>query len=321
MEFLLTLLLFGFLVFIIITGVNAVKIVRQSTIGVVERLGQYAGTRSAGPVFLIPFVDSMRIIDLREQVLPLPPQSVITKENVSMKIDAIVYFQVTDPFKATYEVAEPWNAVEKLALTTVRNIIGELTLDETLASRDQINVRLQHVLDDATTKWGMKVNRVELKDIDPPKDIEQAMQKEMRAEREKRSQILIAEGEKQSAILKAEGEREAAIRAAEGEQAALILRAEGEKQAAVARAVGQAEAIQRIQEAEAGAIGMLNASHPSAGVIQLKYLDALRALSQSKANTVILPYESTAFMGAVYGGLKSLQQQETHNHHQGHHHG
>jgi regulator of protease activity HflC (stomatin/prohibitin superfamily) len=307
METLLLFLLLLLVVLLVVVAANSIKVVRQSTVGVLERLGQYAGSRKAGMVFLIPFMDSMRVIDLREQVLPLPPQSVITKENVTMKIDAIVYFQVTDPFKATYEVAEPWNAVEKLALTTMRNIIGEMTLDETLSSRDQINSRLQHILDDATTKWGIKVNRVELKDIDPPKDIEQAMQKEMRAEREKRSQILMAEGEKQAAILRAEGDRESAIRAAEGQKQAVVLIAEGEREASIRRAEGMAESIRITQQAEAEGIHFVNQSNPSREVLQLKYLEALRALSQGKANTLVLPYESVAFMGALTGGVQMVK--------------
>jgi regulator of protease activity HflC (stomatin/prohibitin superfamily) len=298
--------------FALVAVASAIRVVRQSTVGVVERLGQFQSpVRSAGVQFLVPFLDTMRIVDMREQVYNLPSQPVITKENVTMNIDAIIYYQVTDAFRATYEVADLISAVEKLALTSIRNIIGEMTLDETLASREVINSKLQHVLDDATGKWGVKVNRVEMKDIDPPRDIVDSMQKEMRAEREKRAMILTAEGEKQSAILKAEGEREAAIRNAEGTQKAMILEAEGVKQSAILKAEGDAEAIRNVQSAQAEMIQKtltyISAANPSREVLQVKYLEALEKLSQGKANTLLLPYESAAFMGALAGSIRTVQ--------------
>ncbi len=310
MEILWLFFVFMILGLLIVTAMS-IRIVRQSTVGVVERLGQYIKTEESGLVILLPFIDTMRIVDVREQVLPLPPQPVITKENVTMNIDAIIYFQVTDPFRATYEVSDVLTAVEKLALTTMRNIIGEMTLDETLSSRDVINAKLQHVLDDATTKWGLKVNRVELKDINPPRDIEEAMQKEMRAEREKRAMILTAEGEKQSAILSAEGRKEASIREAEGEKEATILSAEGRKEAAIREAEGQAQAIREVQQAEAEMIykvfTSINEANPTREVLQIKYLEALEKVSDGQSNTLILPYESAAFLGALAGSVRAIQ--------------
>ena len=280
------------LIFLVIVLFKSLRIIRQSTVGVVERLGQYLATRPAGLTLLIPFIDDLRIVDMREQVLPLPQQPVITRDNVTMNIDAIIYFQVTDPFRATYEVAQLLMAVEKLALTTVRNIIGDMSLDDTLTSRDVINTKLKHVLDEATGKWGLQVNRVELKDINPPRDIEEAMQKQMRAEREKRATILTAEGEKQSAILQAEGSREAAIRQAEGQKLSAILRAEGEAEAL--RTVKQAQA-----DTELIVLQALNKAAPSPAVIQLKYLEALAQVANGQATKLVVPLESAAFMGTL----------------------
>ncbi len=286
---------------------TSIRIVRQSTVGVIERLGKYSETKSAGLILLIPFLDSMITVDMREQVVSLPPQPVITKENVTMNIDAIIYFQVTDPFKATYEINDLLAAVEKLALTTMRNIIGEMSLDQTLSSRDVINANLQHVLDDATGKWGLKVNRVEVKDINPPRDIEEAMQKEMRAEREKRAMILLAEGEK-----------EAAIRSAEGKKQARILEAEGKRESQIREAEGEADAIRSVQQAEADmtrtVFTAINESNPSREVLQIKYLEALDKVAQGEANTLILPYESTAFLGALAGSVRTVASQANKNH-------
>ncbi len=311
MEILGSFLVIILFIFALIVVGSSVRVVRQSTVGVIERLGQFVTTQEAGLRLLVPFLDSMRVIDMREQVYNLPSQPVITKENVTMNIDAIIFFQVTDPYRATYEVADLYSAVEKLALTSMRNIVGEMTLDETLASRDVINAKLQHVLDDATGKWGIKVNRVELKDIEPPRDIVDAMQKEMRAEREKRAMILTAEGEKQSAILRSEGEREAAIRNAEGSQQAQILEAEGYKQSSIKRAEGEAEAIRSVQAAEADMVFKMFTSianaNPSREVLQVKYLESLEKVAQGKANTLFLPYESAAFMGALAGSVHAVQ--------------
>jgi regulator of protease activity HflC (stomatin/prohibitin superfamily) len=292
--------------FALIVAASSVRIVRQSTVGVVERLGQFVVIQPAGFRLLMPFVDSMRIIDMREQVYNLPSQPVITKENVTMNIDAVIYFQVTDPYRATYEVVDIYSAVEKLALTSMRNIIGEMRLDQTLASRDVINAKLQHVLDEATGKWGIKVNRVEMKDIEPPRDIADAMQKEMRAEREKRATILIAEGEKQSAILRAEGE-----------QQSLILQAEGHKQAAIKKAEGEATAIRNVQTAQAEMFYKVFTSiaeaNPTREVLQVKYLESLEKVANGKANTLFLPYESAAFMGALVGSVQTAKSQSQPN--------
>lgn len=307
----------GFMIFVffmlIIIGGSAIRIVQQSTVGVVERLGEYKRTQQAGMVILVPFIERMIVVDKKEQVLPLPQQPVITKENVTMNIDAVIFFQVTDAYKATYEVADLISAVEQLALTTIRNIIGEMTLDETLASRDIINTKLQAVLDEATGKWGLKVNRVELKDINPPRDIEEAMQKEMRAERTKRALILEAQGEKQARILTAEGEKESAILTAEGEKEAAIRNAEGDKESQMLRAQGQSEAIREVQKAEAEmfytVFTAIDKANPSNAVLQIKYLEALEKLSEGESNNLILPYESAAMMGALAGGVKTIQSQ------------
>lgn len=303
--------LFILIVGALIIAASSIRIVRQSTVGVLERLGQYGGTREAGIIFLIPGVERLIIVDLKETVFQLPSQPVITKDNVTMNIDAVIYFQVTDAFRATYEVNNLFDAVEKLAMTTMRDIIGNMHLDQTLSSRDFVNVELQKKLDDATHKWGLKVNRVELKDIIPPRDIEEAMQKQMRAEREKRAQILLAEGEKQSAILKAEGDKEAAIRSAEGQKESAILRAEGAKEAAVRNAEGEAQAIRLVQQAEADMVfkvfTAINDANPSREVIQIKYLEALEKVSQGQSTTLFLPYESAAFLGALAGSVRAVQ--------------
>jgi regulator of protease activity HflC (stomatin/prohibitin superfamily) len=308
----LILILTGFL-FVIFA--SSFRVIRQSTVGLIERLGQYTPPiRDAGLTLIIPFMDRLIVVDMREQVLPLPPQPVITKDNVTMNIDAVIYFQVTDPFSATYEVSDLYGAVEKLALTNMRNIIGDMTLDNTLSSRDEINHRLQTVLDDATGKWGLKVNRVELKDINPPRDIEEAMQKQMRAEREKRSIILLAEGDKQSAILKAEGQKEAAILAAGGQKEAQIQLAEADRQAAILRAQGESESIRLVRQADADmmtkVLTAIKVADPTAEVLQIKYLEALQKVADGQSTTLVIPYESAAFMGALYGGVRALAQKE-----------
>lgn len=316
MEALFAVLLIIIIVFTLIFAATSFRIVRQSTIGIVERLGQFQEpVRSAGLTYIFPFIERMIIVDMREQVMPLPPQPVITKDNVTMNIDAVIYFQITDPFRATYEVSDLYGAVEKLALTTMRNIIGDMSLDQTLSSREVVNMELQRVLDDATTKWGLKVNRVELKDINPPRDIEEAMQKQMRAEREKRSVILLAEGEKQSAILKAEGQKEAAILTSEGQKEAAIRLAEADRQAAILRAEGEAESIRLVKQADAEMIykvfTAIKKADPTAEVLQIKYLEALQSVADGKSSTLFLPYESTAFMGAIAGGVEVLKRSKT----------
>lgn len=314
-------LMFGFLVFLAIAALiiigTTVRIIHQATVGLVERLGQYAGTRQAGMTLLVPFMDTMRIVDMREQVFQLPQQPVITKDNVTMDIDAVIYFQITDPVRATYEVSNLILAVEQLALTTMRDVIGNMSLDETLSSRASVNTKLQHDLDESTGKWGLKVNRVELKDINPPRDIQDAMQKQMRAEREKRATILTAEGDKEAAIRRAEGDKEAAIRTAEGQKQSMILQAEGDKEAAVRRAEGEAEAIRQVQQAEADMIytvfTSIDKANPSREVLQVKYLEALEKVSQGQSNTLFLPYESIAFLGALAGSVRTVQSQSGRN--------
>jgi len=270
-----------FFIFLIILSLSSIRIIRQSTVGVVERLGSFHKKAETGINFLIPFIDRMKaIVDLRERVVDFPPQPVITKDNVTIQIDTVVYFKVTDPVFYVYEIANPIAAIEYLTATTLRNIIGELDLDETLTSRDIINSKLRVILDEATDKWGIKVNRVELKNINPPRDIQDAMEKQMRAERERREAILRAEGEKSSAILRAEGHKEAAILKAEAEKEANIRRAEGEKQSQILKSEGQAKAILNIQTAKAeGLKRMLIAmkeSQPDESVLAIRSMEALK---------------------------------------------
>ena len=237
---------------VIVLSLSCVKVIKQSKVGIVMRLGKFQKKADTGVHFLIPFLDQMAyVIDLRENVDDFPPQPVITKDNVTMQIDTVVYFQVTDPVRYVFEIANPISAIENLTATTLRNIIGELDLDETLTSRDIINTKMRSILDEATDKWGIKVNRVELKNIMPPQDIQVAMEKQMRAERERRESILQAEGEKQSSILKAEGEKQSAILKAEAKKEAMVREAEGEKQSRILRAEGEAESIRQIAQAKA----------------------------------------------------------------------
>jgi regulator of protease activity HflC (stomatin/prohibitin superfamily) len=276
---------------------TSVRVVRQSYVGIVERFGRY--TRSLGPGvhLLVPFLDRLRmIVDMKETVQPFAPQPVITEDNVTIGIDTVVYYQVTDPVKATYEVANVLLAMEQLTVTTLRNVIGGLTLEQSLTSRDQINSQLRSVLDEATEKWGVRVTRVELKSIDPPRSIQEAMEQQMRADRAKRATVLQAEGEKQSAILRAEGLRQAAILNAEADQQANVLRAEGERQARALRAQGEAEALgkifQTVQESGIAPSDMLG----------YKYLEALPAVAAGDANKLLLlPTGAAQAMGAVAG--------------------
>lgn len=277
------------LIFVIIVAFSSIKIIHQATVGIVERLGKYHRTAEQGINILIPFIDRFRnIIDLREQVVDFPPQPVITSDNVTMMIDTVVYFQVTDPFKFAYEISNPIMAIENLTATTLRNIVGELELDETLTSRDIVNTKLRAILDEATDKWGIKVNRVELKNILPPDDIQKAMEKQMRAEREKREAILRAEGQKTAAILEAEGQKEAAIREAEGSRQALILEAQGE-----------AEAILTVQKAYADSLSMIKNAAADEKVVALKSLEALRDVGNGQATKLIIPGDLAGLAGAL----------------------
>ncbi|PZR67228.1 MAG: hypothetical protein DLM63_06905 [Solirubrobacterales bacterium] len=267
-------------VVLIFTAARTIRIVPQARAGVVERLGRYSRTLDAGLVIIVPFMDRLRpLIDLREQVVPFPPQSVITEDNLSVKIDTVIYFTVTDARAVSYEVANPLQAMEQLTVTTLRNVVGDLTLEQTLTSRDNINTRLRTVLDEVTGKWGIRVNRVELKSIDTPGSIQEAMEKQMRAERDRRAAILTAEGVKQSQILTAEGEKQSAV-----------LRAEGSKQSAILRSEGEAKAIHTVFAA-------IHEGDPDRALLSYQYLQMLPQLAQGDANKVfVIPSEfSTAF--------------------------
>ena len=279
-------------------AVSCIKIVPQANAIVVERLGGYLTTWSVGLHFKAPFIDRVaKKVLLKEQVVDFPPQPVITKDNVTMQIDTVVYFQITDPKLYAYGVENPIMAIENLTATTLRNIIGDLELDETLTSRETINAKMRSSLDVATDPWGIKVNRVELKNIIPPAAIQDAMEKQMKAERERREAILRAEGEKKSTVLVAEGKKESAILDAEAEKQAAILRAEAHKEATIREAEGQAEAILKIQPANADGLRMLKEAAPDAGVLQLKSLEAFAKAADGKATKIIIPSEIQGIAG------------------------
>ena len=286
------------LVVVLMIVVSCIKIVPQAHAVVVERLGGYLDTWSVGLHFKTPFIDRIaKRVNLKEQVVDFPPQPVITKDNVTMQIDTVVYFQITDPKLFAYGVENPIMAIENLTATTLRNIIGDLELDETLTSRETINTKMRASLDVATDPWGIKVNRVELKNIIPPQAIQDAMEKQMKAERERREAILKAEGEKKSTILVAEGKKESAILDAEAEQQAAILRAEARKEATIREAEGQAEAILKIQQANADGLRFLKEAQPDAGVLQLKSLEAFAKAADGKATKIIIPSEIQGVAG------------------------
>ena len=284
------------IVFILI--VTNIRIVPQSHAYVIERLGAYCSTWQVGLHVKVPLIDRMaNSMSLKEKVLDFQPQPVITKDNVTMMIDTVVYFQITDPKLYTYGVEKPINALENLSATTLRNIIGELELHQTLTSRDVINTKMRSILDEATDPWGIKVNRVEVKNIIPPEAIKEAMEKQMRAERERREQILIAEGKKQSAILVAEGEKQSKILEAEAAKEATILAAEAEKEAAVKRAEGEAEAIRQVQEATAAGLKMIKDAGVDEKVIRLRSLEAFEKAADGKATKIIVPSDIQNFSG------------------------
>ena len=279
-------------------AVSCIKIVPQANAIVVERLGGYLTTWSVGLHFKAPFIDRVaKKVLLKEQVVDFPPQPVITKDNVTMRIDTVVFFQITDPKLFAYGVEKPIMAIENLTATTLRNIIGELELDQTLTSRETINTKMRATLDEATDPWGIKVNRVELKNIIPPAAIQDAMEKQMKAERERREQILIAEGEKKSAILRAEGQKESLILSAEAEKQSAILRAEATKEATIRRAEGEAEAILKVQQANADGIKFLNEAAPDQAVLTLKSLEAFAKAADGKATKLIIPSEISGIAG------------------------
>ena len=274
-------------VVLLIILIRCIRVVPQARACVIERLGAYSTTWGVGLHFKLPFIERIaRTVSLKEQVVDFPPQPVITKDNVTMQIDTVIYFEITDPKLYTYGVEHPLTAIENLTATTLRNIVGELELDQCLTSRDIINTKIRTILDEATDPWGIKVNRVELKNIMPPKEIQNAMERLMNAERERREAILQAEGEKKSAILIAEGEKESAI-----------LRADAKKQAAILEAEGQAEAILKVQEATAESIRRLNAAMPSEPVIKLRALEAFTAAADGKATKIIIPSEIQSLAG------------------------
>lgn len=285
-------------VVVMLIAVSCIKIVPQAHAAVIERLGGYLATWGVGIHFKAPFIDRVaKKVLLKEQVVDFPPQPVITKDNVTMQIDTVVYFQITDPKLFAYGVENPIMAIENLTATTLRNIIGDLELDETLTSRETINTKMRASLDVATDPWGIKVNRVELKNIIPPQAIQDAMEKQMKAERERREVILKAEGEKKSAILVAEGKKESAILDAEAEKQAAILRAEAHKEAMIREAEGQAEAILKVQQANADGLRFLKEAQPDAAVLQLKSLEAFAKAADGKSTKIIIPSEIQGIAG------------------------
>ena len=285
---------------IIIICISCIKVVPQAHAYVIERLGVYSGTWKTGLHLKLPFLDKVaKKIVLMEQVADFQPQAVITKDNVKMQIDTVVFFQITDCKLYAYGVVNPLSAIENLTATTLRNIIGELELDSTLTSRDIINSKMRAILDEATDPWGIKVNRVELKNIMPPKEIQDAMEKQMKAERERREAILKAEGERNSAILVAEGKKQSMILEAEAEKQSAILRAEAHKEAKIREAEGQAEAILKVQQATAEGIRMINESAPESGYIAIKSLEALERVADGKSTKIIIPSEIQSLAGLV----------------------
>ena len=285
---------------------SCIKIVPQAQAYVVERLGAYQDTWSVGLHFKVPIVDKVaKRVLLKEQVADFPPQPVITKDNVTMRIDTVVFFQITDPKLFTYGVENPIMAIENLTATTLRNIIGDLELDQTLTSRETINAKMRASLDIATDPWGIKVNRVELKNIIPPAAIQESMEKQMKAERERRESILQAEGQKQSQILVAEGEKQSTILRADAEKQAAILKAEAERQAAILKAEGEAQAILNVQQALADSIKMLNEANPNEQVIKIKALESFEKAADGQATKIIVPSEiqSLAGLAASFKGL------------------
>ena len=296
------------IVILFIIAVANIAVVQQSRAYVVERLGAFHCVWGVGLHFKVPFIDRIaRKVSMKEQVLDYPPQPVITKDNVTMQIDTVVYFQITDPKLYAYGVEQPMAAMETLTATTLRNIIGDLELDQTLTSRDVVNTKMRAILDEATDPWGIKVNRVELKNILPPSDIQSSMEKQMKAERDRRQAILQAEGQKKSAILIAEGERESAILRADAEKQAAILKAEAEKQAAILRADGEAQAILAVQKALADSLELLNEKAPNDQVIKLKSIEAMQKVADGQATKIIIPSEMQGLVGMASGIVEAVK--------------
>jgi regulator of protease activity HflC (stomatin/prohibitin superfamily) len=288
----------GLVVVLLIIFGSCVKIVPQSRAYVITRLGVFYAVWNEGLKFKVPFIDRVvKNVSLKEQVVDFAPQPVITKDNVTMQIDSVVYFQITDPKLYTYGIENPMSAIENLTATTLRNLIGDMDLEQTLTSRDHINTKMRALLDEATDPWGIKVNRVELKNIMPPRDIQEAMEKQMRAERERRESVLQAQGKKESQVLVAEGEKQAAILRADAAKQAAILQAEGAKQAKILEAEAEAEAIMKVQQATADAIRLINESAPGQGVLTIKALEAFTAAANGKATKIIIPSELQSIAG------------------------
>jgi len=292
------------LILIIVIAAKGIKIIRPFEKGLVERLGQFKREAEPGIHFIIPFIERVTKVDLRERVIDVPPQEVITKDNVVVTVDAVIYYEVSDAFKVVYNVRSFEIAAVKLAQTNLRNVIGELELDQTLTSREKINTKLREVLDDATDKWGVRVTRVEIKKIDPPSDIMEAMSKQMKAERMKRAAILEAEGYKQSQILKAEGDRNATILKAEGEAEAVRKVAEAQKYKLIAEAEGEAQAIMNVFSA-------IHKGNPTADLIAIKYLEALRGIADGKATKIFLPFEASSILSSIGAIAEVLKPQDT----------
>ncbi|MBQ0003756.1 MAG: SPFH/Band 7/PHB domain protein [Treponema sp.] len=296
----MTFLIAAVIAIVILLIITNIRVIPQSTAAVIERLGAFHSTWQVGLHVKIPFIDRIaNRISLKEKVLDFDPQPVITKDNVTMMIDTVVYFQITDPKLYTYGVERPMNALENLSATTLRNIIGDLELDETLTSRDVINTKMRAILDEATDPWGIKVNRVEVKNIEPPKPIRDAMEKQMKAERERREQILISEGHKQSAILEAEGKKQSMILEAQAQKEAQILKAEADKEAQIQRALGEAEAIREVQSAKAEGLKMIKDVKLDDGTLKLRSLEAFEQAADGQSTKIIIPSDIQNMAGLV----------------------
>ena len=291
-------------IIIFVIAISSIKVVRQSEVRIIERFGKYHTTAEAGLNFILPFVDKVRaVVSLKQQTMDVPPQGVITKDNVTITIDTVVFYQIIEPVKAVYEIESLQKGIAYLAITTIRDIVGKMDLDSTFSSRDQINTQLREVLDEATDKWGCKIDRVEIKDIKPPVDIRDAMEKQMNAERTKRAAILEAEGKRQSEITLAEGKKQATILDAEAERESSIRRAQGVREAKILEAEGNAEAIKKVAEAKSQEInlvyGAIMNAKPDSNLIAIKSLEAMERVADGKANKVFIPFEATKAMGSL----------------------
>ena len=305
-------IIIGIVFLTLIILIANIRVVQQSKASVVERLGAFRAVWGVGLHLKIPFIERVaKRVSLKEQVVDFAPQPVITKDNVTMQIDTVIYFQITDPKLYTYGVEHPMSAIENLTATTLRNIIGDLELDESLTSRDHINTKMRSILDEATDPWGIKVNRVELKNIIPPREIQDAMEKQMKAERERRESILQAEGQKASQILVAEGEKQSAILRADAEKQAKIMQAEAEKQAKILQAEAESEAILKVQQATADALRLLNEAAPNDQVIKLKALEAMEKVADGKSTKIIIPSEIQCLAGLASSAKARLEDEKT----------